>query len=172
MTWRDRIQAGVEIGLLSRLIPLGHADRLLEIGCGYGNALSALAAVTRARTVIGTDIDETALHTAVEWGNATMFSLVAADATLLPLADNSIDLIVDFGTLYHVRDQPRALKEIQRVLRDGGMLVHETRLAQALAHPSSLKRGGIDWSAAPELQRGASAGLWSARRRTPRTLQV
>src|SRR5215203_252222 len=80
MTWRDQIQARVEIGLLSRLIKLPLGGRLLEIGCGYGNALKSLASATHATTVIGSDIDERPLHQAVEWGNAPTFLLVAADA--------------------------------------------------------------------------------------------
>lgn len=151
---------------MSRLLPLPRDCRLLEIGCGYGNALRSLAAATDATTVVGADINEGALHQAHALGIASTFHLAAADAAWLPFGDASIDLIVDFGTLYHVKDQCRCLAEIERVLRVGGMLVYETRLAQALAHPSSLKRGGINWKTALRLEPRASAGLWAARCRT------
>src|SRR5689334_6217404 len=130
-TWRDHIQARVEIALLSRLIKLPRGGLVLEIGCGYGNALKSLAAAAHAKTLIGCDINESALHRAVEWGNAPRFLLAAADAAHLPFADKSIDLIFDFGTLYHVKNQRGSLLEIERVLTSEGVLVYETRLAQA-----------------------------------------
>jgi ubiquinone/menaquinone biosynthesis C-methylase UbiE len=43
-----------------------------------------------------------------------------ADAEALPFADEAFDAVVANHMLYHVPDQPRAFREIRRVLRPGG----------------------------------------------------
>ena len=79
----------------------------------------------------------------------------------LPFADGEFDVVVDFGTVYHVRGGEQALAEIARVLRPGGLFVCESRLAQRLAHPV---RGGhrLPWSATGSLTLLRRAGLWSS----------
>jgi hypothetical protein len=57
------------------------------------------------------------------------------------------------------------LNEISRVLRVGGLFVHETRLAQRLAHPVRSLRRKLPWNAVPMLAPDQSAVLWAARRR-------
>jgi SAM-dependent methyltransferase len=87
---------------------------------------------------------------------------VVGDATSLPFRDQSFDLVVDFGTCQLVG--PAALAEVARVLRPGGLLVHETRWAQLLAHPR--RRGpALDADQLSRLAPVASAGLWAVRRR-------
>ncbi len=43
-----------------------------------------------------------------------------ADATALPLADQSLDLVLAFDVLEHIPDDDRAMAEVFRVLRPGG----------------------------------------------------
>ena len=45
-----------------------------------------------------------------------------------------------------------ALREIARVLAPGGRFVHETPLAQRLAHPIRSSGRSLPWSAAPALR--------------------
>jgi SAM-dependent methyltransferase len=87
----------------------------------------------------------------------------------LPFADASFDVVVDFGTCYHVgggrSGAHLALEQIARVLRAGGLLVHETPLAQHLAHPIRSFARTLPWREVPELVRERAAGLWATRRR-------
>jgi ubiquinone/menaquinone biosynthesis C-methylase UbiE len=53
----------------------------------------------------------------------------------MPFADESIDIVIDFGTLYHIARSPAALDEIARVLVPGGAFVYETKASQFLSHP-------------------------------------
>jgi ubiquinone/menaquinone biosynthesis C-methylase UbiE len=91
--------------------------------------------------------------------------LRTADLRLLPFADESFDMVVDFGTCYHIKLPQFALGEICRVLVPGGLLVHETRASQLLSHPIRSLRRRVPWSAVPTLRLARHALLWATRRK-------
>jgi SAM-dependent methyltransferase len=145
---RDLLQRRLEVPLLCRLLPLPRGGDVLELGCGSGNALEPLHRHLRPASMTGVD---------------TVTSVgVVGDVTALPFATGAFDLVVDFGTCQHLRPEAQrvALDEVHRVLRPGGVFVHETWLAQLLAHPAhrprSLRGAGAG------LHPLASAGLWAA----------
>jgi SAM-dependent methyltransferase len=57
---------------------------------------------------------------------------VQGDATALPIANATVDLVYSFGVLHYIPDTARAVREIHRVLRPGGrclvMLYHRSSL--------------------------------------------
>lgn len=59
-----------------------------------------------------------------------------------------------------------ALREIARVLRPGGLFVHETRVAQRLAHPVRSFGRSLPWSEMPSLLADRAAVLWSVKRKS------
>jgi len=83
----------------------------------------------------------------------------------MPFPDAAFDLVVDFGTCYHIARPETALAEISRVLTPGGLFVHETPLSQVLSHPVRSFGRRIPWRLGPSLERHRTALLWSARRR-------
>lgn len=46
--------------------------------------------------------------------------VMRADATKLPLADNSLDLVTAFDVLEHLEDDDACVREVRRVLKPGG----------------------------------------------------
>jgi demethylmenaquinone methyltransferase / 2-methoxy-6-polyprenyl-1,4-benzoquinol methylase len=93
-------------------------DRVLDACCGTGDL--ALAARGRAGDVVGLDFSERMLERAraksrdVEW--------VQGDVLALPFEDASFDAVtVGFG-VRNVDDLEAGLRELRRVLRDGGRL--------------------------------------------------
>lgn len=168
---RNGIQATIEIPLLIRALRLFPTPRILEVGCGQGVALPVLAARLGPRELVGIDIDANLVALAnervrFERVNAT---ILEADVRNLPFESETFDLVIDFGTCYHVsgglEGGRKALKEIARVLSPRGLFVHETRIAQRLAHPIRSFGRKLPWNAVPELAVDRKAGLWGARRK-------
>jgi ubiquinone/menaquinone biosynthesis C-methylase UbiE len=159
---KNVLQERVEVPALVRLLHVPRGQRILEVGCGRGVALPALARVCEPTRLVGLDIDIDLLALARQRLDARGVDaeLVLGDVRAMPFADAEFDVVVDFGTAYHVNGSERALAETERVLRPGGMFVCESRLAQRLAHP--VRGGhGLPWSAVA-LDQARRAGLWSA----------
>src|SRR6476661_8621808 len=86
------------------------------------------------------------------------------DVRDIPFEAARFDLVIDFGTCYHVSDtmdgRRAALREVARVLNPGRLFVHETRVAQCLAHPLRSFGRTLPWWALPSLARDRGAVLW------------
>lgn len=88
-------------------------------GEGYGSALLAQA----ARSVIGVDLSVESVRFANAQYLSERLSFRQGDATALPIADASVDVVVSFETIEHLSDHALFLREIRRVLRLDGVLV-------------------------------------------------
>ena len=62
------------------------------------------------------------------------------DLERLPFSDESLDLIICNHVLEHVQDPGRALSEVRRCLRTGGILIAQTPYAPLLKHTLELKQ--------------------------------
>ncbi len=98
-------------------------QRVLDIGCGSGNA--AISAARRKASVIGVEPVETSLaearrRTAAE-GLDIDYRLGSADA--LPVEAGSVDLALSSFGLIFCEEPEAAVSEAARVLRPGGQLV-------------------------------------------------
>ena len=168
---RNDLQSRLEVPLMLRMLRPPHGGRVLEIGCGRGNALPALATLLAPSSLVGLDIDPELVAIASERVRTSPISaeVMMGDVRALPLYSGSFDLVIDFGTCYHVgggADGARAaLREVARVLRPGGLFIHETPVAQQLAHPIRAFGRRLPWKTAPELRPYQRAVLWSMRRK-------
>jgi SAM-dependent methyltransferase len=168
---RNGLQALVEIPLMIRALRLPRGGRVLEIGCGRGVALPVLFDRLEPAELVGLDVDATLLAEAQArvWRTGTDATLVEGDARALPFESDRFDLVIDFGTCYHASDSMEGrrvmLREVSRVLCGGGLFVHETRVAQRLAHPVRSLGRTLPWRDVPELAPDRSAVLWGLRRK-------
>jgi ubiquinone/menaquinone biosynthesis C-methylase UbiE len=89
--------------------------------------------------------------------------LVQSDVRRMPFAEVSFDLVIDFGTCYHISHAEHALQEIARVLRAGGLFVYETPVSQLLSHPLRSFGRKLPWHAVPNLVPQRNAALWASK---------
>ncbi len=95
---------------------------VLEAGCGEGYGADLIADI--ARKVIGLDYDEaTVAHVRARYPRVDMRHGNLAE---LPLADSSVDVVVNFQVIEHLWDQPQFVAECLRVLRPSGVLLMST----------------------------------------------
>lgn len=103
--------------------PLVVGRRVLDAACGEGYGSNLLAA--HARDVVGVDVSEQAIgHARARYlpGRSNL-RFEQADATALPFADDSFDVVVSFETLEHLAAHEQLVSGFARVLGDDGMLL-------------------------------------------------
>jgi 2-polyprenyl-6-hydroxyphenyl methylase/3-demethylubiquinone-9 3-methyltransferase len=109
-----------------RALLLGEArpgERVLDLGCGAGRFVAALAA--RGAQPVGVEIAEAALEHARANAPGADLRLAEPDGPL-PLEDGSVELVWCSEVLEHVADTAHVLNEVRRVLRTGGRLLVTT----------------------------------------------
>ena len=91
----------------------------LDLACGTGDIAFALA--TRGADVVGLDITHRMVQLARAKGGAARF--VTGDMLALPFGDEAFDVVTTGYGLRNVPDIPRAIAEMRRVLKPGGVLI-------------------------------------------------
>jgi SAM-dependent methyltransferase len=125
----------------SLLAALGVGGRALDLGCenGWGTALLA----GRMEGAVGVELSPLAVAEAARrWTGAASFEVAAFDD--LPFADDSFDLVVSFSALQHAGQPERALEEMGRVLRPGGVLALGLGACDGDPRPAPFRRQALD----------------------------
>lgn len=131
--------------LLNSVSLANEAGALLDVGCSTGGLL--VAASGRFSRLVGVDV-------ALRWlvvgsvrlrertSNAT---LVCANAEALPFAAGEFAAATATDVLEHLRDAPRALTEVRRVLQPRGETVWTTNNRYAPLPEPHVKLWGVGW---------------------------
>jgi ubiquinone/menaquinone biosynthesis C-methylase UbiE len=93
-------------------------DTVAELCCGHGEAFRLLK--SRFRRGIGVDVSPMMLKHAAAGAQPGRIAFLQGDATMLPIASDSIDSVFMLGGVHHVNNRPALFREIARVLRPGG----------------------------------------------------
>ena len=122
---RDR--QGTARGFLADRVPQRAGGAILDLCTGTGTLLLSLRERVGARgTVIGADFSRGMLEVALaKTRSFANVRLVEADAGSLPLAERSFDAVTCSHAFYELKGQTqeRALSEIRRVLKPGGVFL-------------------------------------------------
>lgn len=116
---------------------------ILDVGCGAGQTLRLLGRETAARRV-GVDQDLPALALGLDWNEHDVIrpTLIGASAHVLPFPDDTFTHVLCRVALNYM-PQARALAEMVRVLRPGGVLLLRIERvfydAWLVSHPTGLR---------------------------------
>ncbi|UCH52640.1 MAG: methyltransferase domain-containing protein [Pseudomonadota bacterium] len=116
------------VGNPHRIGPLYPGEVVLDHACGAGmDVIIAAHRVGPTGKVIGVDMTPTmrdcALEAAREAGVAGRVDVRAGFYEELPVADDSVDVVISNGVINLAPDKNRVFREIHRVLRPGGRLL-------------------------------------------------
>lgn len=117
--------------------------KILEVGCGAGNNLWALA--MEGFRVYGIDGSETAIKMAEDifkkFGLSGSF-IVGDFTEKLPYADEDFDLVIDRGSITCVNyaEATKTINEVRRVLRSGGYFFFNPYSKKHTSYVTSSKR--------------------------------
>lgn len=88
---------------------------ILDLGCGFG-AYSKFAMSSGADLVVGLDINQRFLK------NGKSAEMVEASGDSIPFKDSCFDVVLMIEVLEHLPDEKKALLEVRRILKNGGLL--------------------------------------------------
>jgi len=97
------------------------AGRILEIGCGTGYVLQAIAAAAPGAETWGSEVHVAGLAFARQRA-ADRVRLAQFDARAIPF-DAHFDAVGAFDVLEHIREDTQAMAEVHRTLRPGGVFL-------------------------------------------------
>jgi ubiquinone/menaquinone biosynthesis C-methylase UbiE len=126
-----------------RLLDVQPTDRVIELGCGPGVAVAALATQAIRGLVVGVDHSQVMIHqahrrnrTAVRGGRVR---LVNTPVESLSISDGPFDAALAVNTVGMWPDPTARLREVRRLLRPGGRiaLVSQPRCPGATAATSA-----------------------------------
>jgi ubiquinone/menaquinone biosynthesis C-methylase UbiE len=153
-----RLVKEIESRLILDLLSPVEGEKILDAGCG--NGVFTLDFLEAGAMVIGLDISEPMLAAATHKAADYPFVAVRGDMLSLPFVDGAFDKAVSVTALEFIEDGRRALAELFRVTRPGGLVVVATlnRLS-----PWAARRRA-------KTERGESHVLENAFFRSPREL--
>ena len=112
-----------------RRFPVRPGQRVLDLGCGGGR--HAFEVFRRGADVVAFDLDPSelasvrgmfgAMAEAGEGDGDASATAVSGDATAMPFGDGTFDRVIAAEVLEHIPDDQRAMNELARVLRPGGL---------------------------------------------------
>lgn len=102
-------------------------DRILDIGCGGGAALSRLSERITSGHLTGIDYSGVSVEMSQKWNAEDIekgkMDIIKGSVEELPFEDESFDKIVSVESLYFWPDPAENLKEVFRVLKKGGVFM-------------------------------------------------
>ncbi len=130
----NRITTKMTAEIFVRIGNLGADTKVLDVGCGWGRILFAMARMFPSAQFSGIDVNPEVLaegrRLAEKWGVSNRVSFSVMELESLEFADSTFDLVCSSRVFQYVPDKLKGARECRRVLRTGGIL--------AIAIPNKL----------------------------------
>jgi len=110
MRYLDRALLGV--------VDVDRLGTVAEICCGRGEAFYLLK--SRIGRGIGVDVSLSMLRAAAGSHDDKQLAFIQGDATILPVASESVDSVFMLGGIHHVNNRARLFSEVARILKPRG----------------------------------------------------
>ncbi len=108
---------------MAKCLNIAHGSTVLDVGTGTGVFLPfLLSEVGEDGHIVALDFAEQMLGRARAKGFNGNIDYLCADVTNIPLGDAIFDVVVCYSSFPHFQDKPRALAEMNRVIKSGGRL--------------------------------------------------
>lgn len=112
--------------VLETLLSFGAGATVLEVGCGIGSLAAWFATRVTGGSVIGVDFSAPTIARAVRLARGATISNLAflqGDVYHLPVHDGTVDVVVCKSLLCVLRDVDRAVLEMRRAVKPGGLVI-------------------------------------------------
>jgi ubiquinone/menaquinone biosynthesis C-methylase UbiE len=122
------LQQRLEMEWFRRRVRLETGARVLEVGCGRGAGARLIKTLYGPACLQAMDLDIVMIEKAGRYLSAEArrgISFYVGDVSRLPHGDGSLDAVFGFGVLHHIPCWQKALAEIVRVLKVGGVYCFE-----------------------------------------------
>jgi ubiquinone/menaquinone biosynthesis C-methylase UbiE len=154
MAYRRRVQT-----IFEWLDPQDH-HRILDAGCGRGFYLRFIRAVCRAE-LVGVELEHSIISIARQaLGDLSGISLITASLYAIPCPDHSFDSAALSEVLEHIPDDVRALREVARVVRPGGLIAITVPNANYPFWWDPINKT-LETLFRTHIRRGVLAGIWA-----------
>jgi len=100
---------------------VGDGDRVLDVGCGTGSLTFAVASHANVTEVVGVDLSTAYIERAKSNCSDDRIEFLEGDAFDLPVDDAAFDRVFSFLVLQFIPNPMRAIAEMRRTLRPGGV---------------------------------------------------
>jgi len=97
-------------------------ERILDVGCGTGSLTRTMLESADVKSIVGVDLADIYLESARQTIRDPRVDFKTGDATSLPFADKSFDRAFAMLVLHFVPDAKKAVDEMRRVVRSGGVV--------------------------------------------------
>ncbi len=102
-------------------------DQILEVGCGFGAGIMAIDDVMHPDKLCAFDLDENMVAKARQRTNGIKaeLDLQTGDGENVHYPDNTFDAVCEFTIFHHIPNWQKAIEEVFRVLKPGGIFFFE-----------------------------------------------